>query len=164
MKIVKLWASKLNENHEMINDGEVKDLLGLLFIWLLNLLDPIIPKSMSDSFIKLPIDILDKSYNDKYNEFIDNMPLLHKNTLKYLIGFLREIAQNKKWTHETHESIADNFGSSFVRTSFLTIDPFTRKKMYDISPHFILYCLDNLDVTDVYPLNTYYELEITNKY
>lgn len=157
MKIVKMWAAQMNEDHSIINDGEVRNLLGLIFIWMLNLPDPIIPKYMCDSFIKLPIDDTSKSYNSKYKEFVENMPLLHRNTLKYLIGFLREIAQNNKWTHETHETIADNFGSTFVKTSFITIDPFTRKKMYEISPHFLRYCLDNLDVKDVYPLNPVYE-------
>lgn len=155
MKIVKMWAMKLNENYEIINDGEVRNLLGLIFIWMLNLLDPIIQKKMSDSFIKLSSNDLNKC-----KAFVDNMPLLHKNTLKYLIGFFREIAQNKKWTHETFDTIAENIGSSFVKTSFITIDPFTRKKMFDVSSFFIRYCLDNLDVKDVYPLDP--SFEITN--
>ncbi|KAK8895164.1 Rho GTPase activating protein 39 [Tritrichomonas musculus] len=160
MRIIKMWAMKINENHDIINNGKVRDLLGLIFLWMINLLDPIIPKSMSDSFIKLPTNSNDEAYKD----FIDNMPLLHRNTLKYLIGFLREIARNKEFTHETHQTIADNFGSVFVKTSFMTIDPFTRQKMYDISPFFLLYCLDNLDVEEVYPLNPEYETQLENKY
>ena len=77
----------------------------------------------------------------------------------YLVGFLRDIARNEKWTLENHQTIAENLGSYFVRTSFATIDPFTRQKMIDLSPRFLLYCLDNLDVKDVYPLNPAYEFQ-----
>lgn len=37
---------------------------------------------------------------DKCSEFVEKLPLLHINTLKYLIGFLRDIAKNEKWTHQ----------------------------------------------------------------
>lgn len=81
--------------------------------------------------------------------------------LCFLVGFFRDIAKNEKSTHETHQTLSEYIGFSFVETSFLTIDPFTRKEMRDRSPNFLLYCLDNLDVDDVYPLNPAYGVEIS---
>lgn len=155
LKLVKQWAAKLNGNFDIINDGEVCNLMGLLFTWMLNLLDPIIPKKMADFFI----DTFGGDSDEKCGKFVNNLPLLHLNTLKYLIGFFREIAQNEKFTLETHQTIADNLGPYFVRTSFATIDPFTRQKMALASPRFLLYCLNNLDVRDVYPLNPACEVQ-----
>lgn len=156
MKIVMKWAAKMNVNNDIINDGEVSNLMGLLITWMLNLLDPIIPKSKAASFVEL---FKSEKLNEKQcMEFVNDLPLLHKNTLKYIVGFLREIAQNENLTHENHISIAENFGCYFVRTSYATIDPFTRQKMIDFSPRFLLFCLDNLDVIDVYPLNPVYEV------
>lgn len=156
LKIVKNWATKLSTNYDLVNDGEVCDLLGFLFTWMLNLLDPIIPKSMADRFIESFDERSDQLSKEK---FVNDLPLLHKNTLKYLIGFLREIAQNEKFTLENHQTIAENLGSYFVKTSFATVDPFTRQKMVLASPSFLLFCLDNLDVRDVYPLNPAYEIQ-----
>ncbi|KAK8867130.1 Rho GTPase activating protein 39 [Tritrichomonas musculus] len=158
MATVKMWAAKLNGDHSIINDGEVANLLALLLIWMINLLDPIVPKCMASSFVDTFTNTDDSSYKEKCQEFVENLPLFHKNTLKYLIGFLREIAKNEKFTHETHQTIAETLGFYFVRTSFITIDPFTRKEMTEVSPNFLLYCLDNLDVKDIYPLNPAYEV------
>lgn len=163
IKIVKLWISNLNNDYNIINDGEVCNLLALMLIWIINLLDPIVPKSMASSFIEIFKNCNDPSYNEKCKEFMENLPILHKNTLKFIVGFLREIAKNEKFTHETHHTMADNLGLYFIQTSFMTIDPFTRKEMHDISPRFLLYCLDNLDVVDVYPLNPEYEVYINEK-
>lgn len=163
LKIVKLWISNLNNDYQIIYDGEVCNLLALLLVWMTDLLDPIVPKCMVRSFIDIFKNNNDPSYNEKCKEFVENLPLLHKNTLKFIVGFLREIARNEKFTHETHHTIAENLGFYFIQTTFMTIDPFTRKEMHDISPNFLLYCLDNLDVVDIYPLNPEYEVYINEK-
>lgn len=157
--IIKSWTSKLSSNYDIINDGEVCDLFGFLMIWMLNLLDPIVPKSMTQLFLEtFSVDPAESGSSDKYRNFVYNMPLLHLNTLKYLIGFLREIAQNEKFTLENHRTIADDLSSYFVNTSFATVDPFTRQRMTDIAPRFLFYCLENLDVSDLYPLNPLYAI------
>lgn len=158
--IMKNWSSKLSSDYKVIDDGEVGDLFGLLMIWMLNLLDPIVPKSLSQSFI----EVFSNSDSDenvtfsKYNDFVSGIPLLHLNTLKFLVGFLREVAANEKFTHENNRTIADDLSSYFVNTSFATIDPFTRQKMVDIAPRFLFFCLEKLDVSDVYPLNPVYAI------
>lgn len=154
LRLLKKWSEALYDNEEVIADGEVEDLMGLLLTWLLNLVDPIVPKSMSKYFIDTFDNESPKSKD--YKDFVDNLPLLHKNTLKYIVGFLREISKNQNLTRESNETIAESLGAYFVSTTFATVDPFTRKKMIAIAPRFLLYCLDNIDVTDVYPLNPAY--------
>ena len=50
-----------------------------------------------------------------------------------------------------------NTSGFFVDTKFATIDPFTMKQICDVAPRFVLFCLQNLDVSAVYPLNPIYE-------
>ena len=156
MKLLYQWSDEIFEKEDIIADGEVCNLMGFLLMWMLNLIDPIVPKSMANTFIET-FAVESSTIND-FNDFIDDLPLLHKNTLKYIIGFLREIAKNEKLTLENHQTIADTIASFFVCTSFTTVDPFTRIKLIDIAPRFLLFCLDSLDVTDVYPLNPIYEI------
>lgn len=158
-KNIKIWSGKLSSNYDVINDGEVADLFGLLMIWMLNLLDPIVPKCMTQLFLDtFNNDPKEASSPEKYRNFVENIPLLHKNTLKYFIGFLREIALNEKFTLENHQTIADDLSSYFVNTTFATVDPFTRQKMTDVAPRFLFYCLESLDVSDIYPLNPIYTI------
>ena len=154
MKLIKKWSDSIFDNEDVINDGEINNLMGFLLTWMLNLVDPIVPKSMSKYFIDT-FDNPSPSPND-YGDFVENLPLLHKNTLKYIIGFLREIAKNVDLTQESHKTISKSLATYFVMTTFATIEPFTRIKMIEIAPKFLLYCLDNIDVTDVYPLNPAY--------
>lgn len=154
MRLLKKWSIKIFDNEEIIDDGEVCNLMGFLLSWMLNLVDPIVPKSMSQYFINT-FDNESPSPND-YGDFVENLPLLHKNTLKYIIGFLREIANNQELTQESHKTISQNLATYFVCTTFATVEPFTRIKMIELAPKFLLYCLDNIDVTDVYPLNPAY--------
>ena len=156
MKLINQWSEEVFDNDDVFTDGEVSNLMGFLLTWMLNLVDPIIPKSMENSFIETFAPV--SSTTNDYYDFIDDLPLLHKNTLKYIIGFFREIAKNVNLTQESNQSIADTFSSFFVCSTFTTVDPFTRIKLIDIAPKFILFCLDNLDVTDVYPLNPCYEI------
>lgn len=156
MKLLCRWSEEIFENEDVIDDGEINDLMGFLLMWMHNLIDPIVPKCMANNFIETFSQ--EKISKNDFNDFIDDLPLLHKNTLKYIIGFFREISQNEHFTQMSNQSIADGFASYFVCTSFTTVDPFTRQKMTDIAPRFILYCLENLDVTDMYPLNPSYEV------
>lgn len=158
MKILYDWINELPIDNNAIKNGEVYDLMTLLLEWLSNLVDPIIPKSMINEFKEIFDDELDLSSNStKYNEFIEKLPSLHLNTLKYLIGFLREIGKNEKLTQQSYQIIAENTSGFFVDTKFATIDPFTMKKICDVAPRFVLFCLQNLDVSAVYPLNPIYE-------
>lgn len=158
MEIIYDWINELPMDNEVLNNGEVCDLITLLLEWLSNLVDPIIPKNTLYDFMETFGNDDNASSLDKCSEFVERLPLLHINTLKYLIGFLRDIAKNEKWTHQSYQIIANNTGSFFVDTKFATVDPFTMKAVCDVAPRFVLYCLENLDVKAVYPLNPAYEI------
>lgn len=154
LRVIKQWSEKIFDNENAIDDGEVCDLMGFLLSWILNLIDPIVPKSMSNYFIET-FDSESPKPND-YSDFIENLPILHKNTLKYIIGFLREISKNQDITQESNATISQTLATYFVSTTFATIEPFTRIKMIEIAPRFLLYCLEKVDVSDIYPLNPEY--------
>lgn len=64
------------------------------------MVNSIIPKNSLYDFMETFGNDDNASSLDKCSEFVEKLPLLHINTLKYLIGFLRDIAKNEKWTHQ----------------------------------------------------------------
>ncbi|KAK8898692.1 Rho GTPase activating protein 39 [Tritrichomonas musculus] len=144
--IVNTWIEKLPFNNSIIEDGEINELVGLLFYFLFNISDPLIPKLSADMFIE-------KCQSNHHIDILNKLPSLHANTIKYLIGFLQEVNSYQQYNLMSKEQIAEIFSKFFVETHKKTIEPFKRHTMNELCNGFIINCIEKLDCTDVYPLN-----------
>ena len=143
--IMNTWIDKLPFDTSIINDGEINELVAILFYFLFNITDSVIPKLCADIFIE-------KCESKNYDQIFSRLPTLHLNTLKYLIGFLQDVNSSEQYNKMTKEQLADIFSKFFVETHKKIIEPFKRYKMNELCNGFIIYCIDELDCSDIYPL------------
>lgn len=144
--IMNNWIDKLPFDNTILNDGEINELIAILFYLLYNATDSIIPKLSSDMFIE-------KCQSQNYQDIFGSLPSLHLNMLKYLVGFFQETISFEQYNKMTKDQIGEIFSKFFVETHSKIIEPFKRYKMNELCNDFIVYCIDNLDCTDIYPLN-----------
>lgn len=144
--IMNSWIEKLPFDNTVLNDGEINELVAILFYFLYNNTDSVIPKLSADMFIE-------KCQSKNYKDIFGALPTLHLNTLKYIIGFLQDTLSFEQYNKMSKEQIAEIFSKFFVETHKKIIEPFKRFKMNELCNGFIIYCIDNLDCNDIYHLS-----------
>ena len=137
-KAQKLYCGTLD-----LNDMNLYDLSTLFKAWFRCFTCPLIPFDRLD---KLP----DASKSKKIVEFANDLPLFHKNTLKFLIGFCQTI----KTAEPVNNMSSDNLGIC-ISQSLYNIPPSlddTNDIYLGYARQFVSNLVDNWDVSDVYNL------------
>ena len=135
-----------SKKYSYVSKLQPKELAAMLLFWTTTIINSVIPLEVFDIFIKF-------SERKKYEKILPNFPTLHLNVFKYYIGFLKDILTYEEYNHMSKEKLCDIFGHYFVTTQKMTIDPYKHSMMLNLSPKFVEYCIDNLDVSDIYPLD-----------
>ena len=131
-----------NNNAEVLKTTSVRDIMSVIKKWLILLPNPIIPSEFFDQLIECE--------PQNYIEFVNKLPDLHKNTLIYIIGFLRDLSKLQEITNMSESALALKFGPSIINPN-----PKDAQIVHQIAitaKKFMLELLHNLDVVSVYPL------------
>ncbi|OHT07096.1 hypothetical protein TRFO_05314 [Tritrichomonas foetus] len=155
-ELVLSWTKELPFDNSVIDEADPSDLVCLLFFWLYGLNNPIVPKEAAEIFIE-------KCQTEHYSEIFDHIMPLHMNTLKYVIGFLKEVIEYQKYNGTDIDGLCELFGPYIVDSLRKTVEPFNRTRMVDLSPNFVKYCIENLDCEAIYPLKPIHEQMITKQ-
>lgn len=140
-KVEQLSVDMLSDP-KILDRVAVEDLMGLLKYWLISISDPLISRSTFNAFLHYENPI----------EYVNGMPSAHRDSLKYLVGFLQDILNNDDENNSTGSKLASVFGP-------LIVDPTEivhTQEVYDAiiarSSEFLKSILFAWQTGDIYPL------------
>jgi len=143
MKIVEEAARRLNISFDVIQSLQGHDIGSLFKMWFRELPNQVIPQSYVPAFVS------SCESGKPEQEILSKLPPTHYFTLKYLIGFLQEMAKYMPITKMGSQNLAMVFGPNIIN---LPTDPALMKKTTSIAVEFLKKCIDTLDTSDIYPL------------
>ena len=128
------------EELDIIKTATIRDLMSVIKKWIMQLPMPVIPVNYFEQLCKCP----------DYIEFANQLPDVHKHTLMYLIGFLKDLAKLQDITNMAEGALALKFGPSIINPNpkdaqFAHVTAIVSKK-------FITQLLHDWDISSVYPL------------
>lgn len=145
--------AKINEIIEKIESGDKNALnemslidLGALFKrWFSSLPDPLIPRELQEK-------VVESVKTGDFMNVINDMPFAYRQTLAYLIGFMKKFA-SKASAQKGFEirPMTYLFGANLVKVS--CDDPMKMKFLSEKSAQFIELLIEKWDVSNVYPLD-----------
>jgi hypothetical protein len=134
--------SKLLQKGILNFDGlDMNDSATFFKAWIRCLTCPIVPFEMINQFVI-------STTSKQYVEFANKLPLIHKDTLKYLIGFCRKIASASSTNMMVPKNLAICFAPNIVVPPASMSSRGDEINQYTID--FIIYLIDNWDVSDIY--------------
>ena len=143
MRNVDRLAELANMGENIMNNIPLHDIASLLKKWVRELAEPIVPKKMNDRF-------MEAGASGDWLAFVDKLPQLHMTTLAYLIGFLQRLSKAQAVTKMGPDNLAMVFGPNVVQPGTILLN---EKTFVDKSKQFLLFLIENWDVSAVYPLN-----------
>ena len=133
-------AKKANRGDEFLDGENINDIAGLLKQW----------------FNEIPGHLVDSSYAAEWKslnteeamiQFADKLAIPYRSSLKYLVGYLRDLAQ----CSATTQMDMDKLSSAFC--SFLTFDDNSNPIIFQQSQKlFLMTLIKSWDVSEVYPV------------
>jgi hypothetical protein len=99
--------AKVNQNVQMVTNGDVNVMATLLKTWLSALSNPLVPFELTE-------DLERSAQNAKFLGFLERLPQLHRVTTLFVIGFLREVVANAEHNGMQRGDLAAVFGPLFV--------------------------------------------------
>ena len=129
--------------HGVLNfDGlSLNDSATFFKAWLRCLTCPIVPFEMINQFIV-------SATSKKYIEFAEKLPLIHKDTLKYLIGFCKKITSASDINMMVPKNLAICFAPNIVVPPASLSSRGDEINQYSID--FLIYLIENWDVSSIY--------------
>jgi hypothetical protein len=138
--------SKVNEDVRVISNGDVHVVGAAFKTWLRELANPIVPIELSDTFVEM-------SECNKFREFADKLPTLHRLTLFYIIGYLRELADSAERLGLDKSDIATQFGPLLVNPVRISKRrPELVQNLTELAVAFCSRLIDYRDLNPIYPL------------
>lgn len=148
IKKIDTIANKINNGTYDVSECTINDLAGLLKHWIRELPVGMIP------FSKLG-DLLTICEDGTLIQFVDKLPKAHCSLLKYLIGFLKIIAQNSEVNLMKPHNLAVCFTPTVIKIQEdLTQDYY--RKYSDSGIQLLLTLIESWDVSDFFPLDEKY--------
>lgn len=139
---VELVAVNMLNEQKSLESLNVGDLMGLLKNWLLSISDPLISRSTFNNFL----------HYENPMEYTNNIPSAHRDSLKFLVGFLKDILNNDEENNSTGTKLANIFGPLIVDPTEIVHS----REIYDAiiarSSEFLKGVLFSWQTDDIYPL------------
>jgi hypothetical protein len=137
---------KVNQDVTAIASGDVHVVGAVFKAWLRDLADPIVPIELADPFVEMA-DL------NKFRQFADKLPRLHRLTLFYVIGYLKELAANAERLGLDKSDIATQFGPLLVNPSRVSRrHPELVQNLTELAVAFCSKLVDSKDPNPIYPL------------
>jgi hypothetical protein len=145
MKKIKELQERMSAGASFGENADLNDLASLFKSWYGNLPEPIISKSLSP-------ELAIAAESNAITEFANQMEELPRFTLKYLIGFLRKMAEAAETTKMTVGNLAMCFAPNLIDLSGI-FDQKKATKMVEYAQTLIIELIESWDVSEVYPLS-----------
>lgn len=139
----------VNTDITAISRGDVNVLANLLKIWLKELPNPVIPREMLDKFEEM-------AEQNKHLGFLEQLPQVHRFTLLYVIGFIKDVCKNSDSTKMGKSDLATIFGPCLVNPVRSVSDQERVEHLTQLSISFVSRCIEGCDPSIVYPLDPFY--------
>jgi hypothetical protein len=142
--------AEVDSDIKALKRGDVNVLANLLKLWLRELPNPVIPVEMTSEFETA-------CRKHRYGTFITRLPQMHQVVLTYLIGFVKELAENAEATEMEQSDLASVFGPLIVNPVRSAKENSDRiLKLTELSVGFFNKCLELAKTTGIYPLDEAY--------
>jgi hypothetical protein len=133
----------INEGGDPLPLADVNDLASLFKSWFAKLPEPIVNSDLLPS--------LKTAWETKtYVIFVADLPPTHVSVMKYLIGFLKQIAAAVEATKMTPKNLAICFAPNLIDTGGIS-DAMQISQFSDISQDFIITLMETWDTSSIYP-------------
>jgi hypothetical protein len=142
-KVEKLCAD-IDNGRDNLAEADVHVLTTVFKRWLLLLPQPLVP---IDVYPKL----LEPKEGKNYVLIAAEIPQLYRDSLAYLVGFLKDFVKAESKTKMGLVPAATMFGLTVVRPG--TFNQSKMKELYEVSKEFVIALIQSWDVSDIYPLN-----------
>jgi hypothetical protein len=142
--------AEVNEDFTALNRADVHVLANLLKLWLKGLPNPLVPCEMTDEFAAM-------AGPNKEFAFVEKMPLAHKRSLLYLVGFLKELAEHSQQTGLDKYDFTIVFGPLIVNPHVSVKGSSERiQEVTQMSVAFLKRLIDSRDANEMYPIDPRY--------
>jgi hypothetical protein len=139
---------KINQDVTVVSNGDVHAVGAVFKAWLRQLANPVIPVELVETFVEM-------SKLNKFCQFPDKLPTLHRLTLLYIIGYLTELTANAETIGLDKSGIAAQFGPLLVNPS--RIPRRHQGLVQNLTKQAVAFCsrlIDSKDPNPIYPLGS----------
>jgi hypothetical protein len=140
----------VNEDVQLVKNGDVNVIASLLKTWLAELPNPLVPFELTDA-------LEESGRQGKYLGFLEHLPQAHRITTLYIIGFLKEIAANSEHNGMQKGDLAAIFGQLFVHPARVCKGNMQRiPQLSEVAVRYVTKLIESADPSIIYPLNPAY--------
>jgi hypothetical protein len=142
--VVEKLCADIDNGTAALADADLTVLATVFKRWLALLPWPMVP---IDVYPKL----LEQDQGKNYVAIADDLPRISRDSLAYLVGFLKDFVKAEPRTGMGLVPVAMMFGLTVVRPSHF--HQTKMRELYEVSKDFMVALVQSWDVSDVYPLN-----------